>query len=83
MQTAAPANQRVRALVNRATEFKQKSDHCSGQSETWTELNLDKFAQMMVEECFSVIEQNWQGNEASSTGLDSLKRALRAHYGTR
>lgn len=82
MQTTAPTNQRVRALATRATEFKQKSDHCSGQSDTWTELSLDKFAQMLVEECVSVIEQHWQGNDPSSIDLDSLKMALRAHLGT-
>lgn len=82
MQTTAPTNQRVKALVTRATEFKQRCDHCSGQSDTWTELSLDKFAQMVVEDCVSMIEQHLQGNAPSSIDLNSLKIALRAHFGT-
>lgn len=82
MQTTAPTSQRVRALVTRATEFKQKSDHCSGQSDTWTELSLDKFAQMVVEECVSVIEKHCEGDDQSSIDFNSLKMALRAHFGT-
>ena len=83
METTAPTSQRVKALATRATEFMQKSDHCSGQSETWSELNLDKFAQLLVEECVSVIEQHCQGVGQSSIDANSLKLALRAHFETR
>lgn len=82
MQTTVPTGQRVKALAAQATEFKQHSDNCSGQSETWSELSLDKFAQMVVEECVNVIEQHCLGVDQSSIDVNSLKIALRAHFET-
>ena len=58
MQTTVPTGERVKALAVQATEFKQHNDNCSGQSETWSELSLDKFAQMIVDECVRVIDQH-------------------------
>ena len=81
MQTTVPTGQRVKALAAQATEFKQHNDNCSGQSETWSELNLDKFAQMVVEECVSAIEQHCLGVDQNSINVNSLKIALRAHFG--
>lgn len=82
MQTTLPTSQRVRALATQATELKQHSDNCSGQSESWSELNFDKFAQMFVEECVSVIEQHCLGVDQRPINVDSLRMALRAHFGT-
>ncbi len=82
MQTTVPTNQRVRTLATQATEFKQSSDNCSGQSESWSELNFDTFAQMFVEECVSVIEQHCLGVDRRPINVDSMRMALRAHFGT-
>lgn len=83
MQTAVPTSQRLRSLATRATEFKQKSDNCSGQSETWSELSLDRFAEMLVEECVGVIEQHCLLDDQGPIDVNSLKMALRAHFGIR
>jgi hypothetical protein len=80
MKTTVPTGRRVTVLAAQATEFKQNCDNCSGQSETWSELSLDKFAQMVVEECVSIIEQHWSGVDQSSINVNSLKIALRAHF---
>lgn len=82
MQTTVPTSQRVRALATQATELKQHSDNCSGQSESWSELNFDKFAQIFVEECVSVIEQHCLSVDQRPINVSSLKMALRAHFGT-
>ncbi|WP_057598100.1 hypothetical protein [Variovorax paradoxus] len=82
MQTTVPTSQRVKALAAQATEFKQHSDNCSGQSETWSELNLDKFVQMLVEECVGKIEEHCLEVDQRSINLNSLKSALRAHFET-
>ncbi len=82
MQTTLPTSQRVRTLATQATEFKQSSDNCSGQSESWSELNFDKFAQIFVEECVSVIEQQCLGLDRGPINVNSLKMALHAHFGT-
>ncbi|TWO64422.1 hypothetical protein FN976_28210 [Caenimonas sedimenti] len=82
MQTTEPKSQRVKALATRATELKQHSDNCSGQSESWSELNLDKFALALVEESISVIEQHCLRVDQRAIDVDSLKMALRAHFGS-
>ncbi len=82
MQTTVPTSQRVKALATQATELKQSSDNCSGQSESWSELNFDKFAQMFVDECVSVVEQQCLGVDQRLINVNSLKMALRAHFGT-
>lgn len=82
MQITVPTNQRVKALAVQATGFKQNSDNCSGQSESWSELNFDTFARMFVEECVSVIEQHCLGGDQRPINVKSLKMALRAHFGT-
>lgn len=83
MYITEPTNQRVKALATRATELKQHSDNCSDQSESWSELNLDKFAQIFVEESISVIEQHCLGIDQRPIDVRSLQIALRAHFGTR
>lgn len=81
MHTTMPTNQRVKGLVVQATEFKQDCDNCSGQSESWSELNFDTFVRMFVEECVSVIEQNCQVDDQRQDNVESLKMAVRAHFG--
>lgn len=81
MQTTVPTNERVKALAVQATEFKQSSDHCSGQSQSWSELNLDNFARMFVEECVSIIEQHCPGVDQCAINVEALKMALRANFG--
>jgi hypothetical protein len=82
MQTTVPTGERVKALAVQATEFKQHNDNCSGQSETWSELSLDKFAQMIVDECVRVIDQHCLAVGQSSIDVNSLKNALRFHFET-
>jgi hypothetical protein len=81
MQTTEPTNQKFKALAVKATEIKQSSDHCSGQSETWSEVDFDAFARMLVEECVGVIEHHCAESERGLVGANSLKTALRAHFG--
>lgn len=80
MQTTEPTNQKFKALAVIATEIKQASDHCSGHSETWSEVNFDDFARMLVEECVSVIEQHSLRDERGHANVEFLKMALRAHF---
>ncbi len=81
MQTANIMSQRIKALIVQATEIKQTSDHCSGQSETWSEINFDTFARNLVEECVSVIEQNSVGREQGLVSNQALRAALLSHFG--
>jgi hypothetical protein len=81
MKTTDPMNQKIKALAVQATEIKQASDHCSGQSETWSEVNLDTFARILVQECVGVIEQSSVGSEQGLFSVEALKVALRAHFG--
>ena len=81
MQTTEPMNQRIKALALKATEIKQASDHCSGQCETWSEVNLDIFARILVQECVGVIEQNCVASEQSMASIDAIKATLRIHFG--
>ncbi|UUX96642.1 hypothetical protein [Aquabacterium sp. J223] len=81
MQATEPTNEKIRALAFQATEIKQASDHCSGQSETWSELNLDAFARVLVEDCISLIEQQSPEGEQGLVKVGALKTALRQRYG--
>lgn len=80
MQTTEPTNHRVKALAVQATEIKQYSDHCSGQSEARSEVNLDAFARMLVEECVSAIEQHCAKEDHGLVKVETLKVVLRAHF---
>ncbi|MBI2746997.1 MAG: hypothetical protein HYX45_15595 [Burkholderiales bacterium] len=74
-------NQRIKALAVQATEIRQTSDHCSGQSETWSEMNLDTFTRILVEECAGVIKQNSAGLEQGLVSVEALKATLLSHFG--
>lgn len=81
MQITEPTNQRIKALAVQATEIKQVNDHCSGQSETWSEVNFDAFVKMLVEECISVIDHHSSESEQNLAKIEPLKLALRSHFG--
>lgn len=81
MQTTEPKNQKIKDLAIKATQIKQTSDHCSGQSETWSEVDLDAFARMLVEECVCVIEQHCVESNQDLVNAKPLKIALLAHFG--
>jgi hypothetical protein len=81
MQTTEPTNQKIKALALKATEIKQASDHCSGESETWSEVSFDTFARMLVEECVGVIEHHCAESNQDLVNAKSLKIALLAHFG--
>lgn len=81
MQITDPTNQRIKALLVRATEIKQTSDHCSGHSETWSEVNFDAFAKLFVEECIALIEQGGIECEQGLAKIEDLKKAMRGHFG--
>lgn len=81
MQAGEPVNEKFKALAVQATEIKQTSDYCSGQSETWSEVNLDAYASLIVRECIAVIEQNCGGQEHAS--VYALKEALFTHFDTK
>ena len=44
-------NQRTQELVEQATRIIETTDHCSGVSESCTEVDLEKFAELIVKEC--------------------------------
>lgn len=50
-------NQRTQELVEQATRIIETTDHCSGVSESCTEVDLEKFAELIVRECayFSMV----------------------------
>ncbi len=81
MQTTEPTNQRVQALAVRATEIKQTNDHCSGHSETWSEINLDTFTRVLVEECAKAMAQSGVGGAHEQLSADVLKATLLEHFG--
>ena len=81
MQTTEPTNQKFKALAVKATQIKQSNDHCSGQSETWSEVDFDAFAHMLVEECVGVIEHHCAEKEQRPVDAKSLKFALHSHFG--
>lgn len=72
-------NDRIRALAMRATEIKQANDHCSGQSEAWSEVNLDTYARLIVQECIDVIKHSSEGK--GQVRVDAADAALRSHFG--
>lgn len=80
MQITEPTNQRIKALLVQATEIKQTSDHCSGQSETWSEVNFDTFAKIFVNECIRVIDRYRTGVAQEAVNIELLKAALRSHF---
>ena len=50
-------NERIKQLANKATRIVETTDHCSGASESHTEVDLAKFAELIVRECIGCCEQ--------------------------
>ena len=55
-------NERIQELANKATRIVETTDHCSGASESHTEVDLAKFAELIVKECADVGERYADGN---------------------
>ena len=50
-------NERIKLLANKAIRIVVTTDHCSGESESHTEVDLEKFAELIVRECIGCCEQ--------------------------
>ena len=50
-------NERIKQLANKATRIVETTDHCSGASESHTEVDLAKFAELIVKEMCGMMEQ--------------------------
>ncbi|RZI65288.1 MAG: hypothetical protein EOP13_31830 [Pseudomonas sp.] len=81
MQAINSTHPKIKALATRAMDFKESSDHCTGKTETWTEINFDTFARLMIEECIGVAGKNAQPSDPDLVSIDTLKSALRTHFG--
>jgi hypothetical protein len=47
-------NEKIKQLKEQATKIVETTDHCSGASESHAEVDLEKFAELIVAECVSV-----------------------------
>ena len=47
-------NERIKQLAEQATEIVETTDHCSGKSESTAQVNLAKFAELIVKETLQV-----------------------------
>lgn len=47
-------NERIKQLANKATRIVETTDHCSGESESHTEVDLEKFAELIIKETLEV-----------------------------
>ena len=47
-------NERIRELKKQATKIVETTDHCTGVSESRIEVDLEKFAELIVRECADV-----------------------------
>ena len=56
-------NERIKQLANKATRIVETTDHCSGESESHTEVDLEKFAELIVKEMLQTCEDHpaWTG----------------------
>ena len=50
-------NERIKLLANKAIRIVVTTDHCSGESESHTEVDFEKFAELIVRECIGCCEQ--------------------------
>lgn len=74
-------NQKIKTLLIRATEMKEAKDHCTGQSNSWTEINHETFARLIVEQCIGLIEQNSEGDAQAAPRAKDLADILRKQFG--
>ena len=48
-------NEKIKQLKEQATKIVETTDHCSGASESHAEVDLEKFAELIVRECIDVV----------------------------
>ena len=80
MQVINATNPRIKALAFQATEIREDNDHCSGHSETWSEINFDTFARLIVEECIGVVEKDCKSDPQDLVSVEAIKSKLRLHF---
>ena len=67
-------NERIQELKKQATKIVETTDHCTGVSESRIEVDLEKFAELIVRECAEVARLN--------TRIDSkLYLMIKQHFG--
>jgi hypothetical protein len=73
-------NEKIKQLKEQATKIVETTDHCSGASESHAEVDLEKFAELIVREC---MEQVWYTREDSINGNVSevIKQRIEQHFG--
>ena len=81
MQAINATNPKIKALAFQATEIRESNDHCSGRSETWSEINFDTFARLIVEACVGVIEKDGKSDKQDPESVKVLKSKLLQHFG--
>ena len=73
-------NERIQELANKATRIVETTDHCSGASESHTEVDLAKFAELIVRECAQVCRD--QPNVfAMKLDRENCAIAIEEHFG--
>ena len=73
-------NERTKQLANKATRIVETTDHCSGESESHTEVDLEKFAELIVKECVGVAEVSMPVNSYPDDRL-AVKNNVLKHFG--
>jgi hypothetical protein len=49
-------NERIKKLKEQATKIVETTDHCSGASESHAEVDLEKFAELIVIKCAEIAD---------------------------
>ena len=71
-------NERIRELKKQATKIVETTDHCTGVSESRIEVDLEKFAELIVKECAKVADD---GFASSNFGNGIAGHQLLKHFG--
>ena len=89
-------NEKIKQLKEQATKIVETTDHCSGASESHAEVDLEKFAELIVRECMNKIEQagtyfntqpqytdaqNKLVDEGFTWGVESCQVMVKQHFG--
>ena len=67
-------NERIKELAEQATRIVETTDHCSGESESHTEVDLEKFAELIVKETLQVARAGIEYG-------DSMEDAVYKYFG--
>ncbi len=81
-------NDRIKELALQATEIVEITDHCSGKSESTAQVNLAKFAELIVRECIGCCEQVISDPVPKSVdtwlnGGEQCIQEIKQHFGIR